>query len=510
MDTHELWKRLENTPDLPTMPSVAVRILELGEDPEVAPSQVIDAISCDPALAAKTLQAANSPLLSRAGRITRLSDAVMTLGVNGTLTIALSFALVRDCGKPTAQLDYPSFWRRSIVAASAARSIAYHERQRDLDTPMLAGLLQDIGMLALDAVLPQDYARLVHPTPDHETLRLTEAELLGLDHAAVGGWLLRRWGVPEHLCCAVAGSHGQGPEGEAPVGADPALLRTVTCSSRLADLWVGRAPETAAVQAAALASERLGWGGDEVAGFIETWSESVNELLRVHEARTIDPAEIASVLERARNVLVCRNLNLIQQASQECSRSQELEARKNSLEEQAERDPLTQLGNRRHLDRRLASLVAKANEADAPLTLALADIDHFKQVNDRYGHQRGDALLCEIASLLKAQVRAQDTIVRYGGEEFLLLLPGLSPREAGKLLERLRQAVAAHRHAPCPAEAAPVCTSISIGYAARPGQAGRAVTAYALLEAADAALYRAKREGRDCIRCAPPRDPGAG
>ncbi len=156
----------------------------------------------------------------------------------------------------------------------------------------------------------------------------------------------------------------------------------------------------------------------------------------------------------------------------------------------AERDPLTGLGNRRHLDRRCAELLPAALQAGQPLALALLDIDHFKAINDRYGHAVGDRVLVVLSQLLRENTRTGDVLVRHGGEEFVIVLPGMSPEVAADVCERLRERVAAYPWAGLCGPGAVL--TLSIGLSGAPPH-----ELPALLLSADQALYQAKQGGRN-------------
>jgi diguanylate cyclase (GGDEF)-like protein len=161
-------------------------------------------------------------------------------------------------------------------------------------------------------------------------------------------------------------------------------------------------------------------------------------------------------------------------------------------------DALTELYNRRYLTRRLEEEVARAQRYAQPLSCLFADVDHFKRINDTYGHAAGDEVLRELAARLRGHLRPSDVAVRFGGEEFALLLPQTALREAGRIAERIRCMVNSE---PVRTRAGLVPVTVSIGVAqARPaiGQRRDAV-GNALLAAADAALYQAKEQGRDCV-----------
>jgi diguanylate cyclase (GGDEF)-like protein len=177
-----------------------------------------------------------------------------------------------------------------------------------------------------------------------------------------------------------------------------------------------------------------------------------------------------------------------EQSHREAQAERERAAR---LQREAEHDTLTGLGNRRYLDRCLPSLLASAREAGGSLAMAVLDLDHFKQVNDRFGHAVGDQVLVQIARLLEAHTRGRDVVVRLGGEEFLVLFDHASREVAREACERLRAHVARHDWGGL---APGLGVSISIGLAATPPYDGQQ-----LYERADRALYRAKAEGRNRV-----------
>ena len=153
-------------------------------------------------------------------------------------------------------------------------------------------------------------------------------------------------------------------------------------------------------------------------------------------------------------------------------------------------DTLTGIPNRRHFDQALAEEVARADRHGEPLSLLLADIDHFKPYNDTHGHQAGDEALRTVANALGRSARSTDVVARYGGEEFAILLPNTDATGARAAAEKVRRAVVATG----------LRLTISVGGAVRPtpDRAGPAdPTAARLIAAADAALYGAKRAGRD-------------
>lgn len=174
-------------------------------------------------------------------------------------------------------------------------------------------------------------------------------------------------------------------------------------------------------------------------------------------------------------------------------RMKEIEALQENLRDQAVRDPLTGLFNRRYLMETLASEVTRSRRHDRPLTVALIDVDHFKRINDRHGHDVGDQVLTMVGAGLAGLVREGDVVCRYGGEEFVILLPDTNIEVGVERAERWRQALADHQAAP-PTIWDPVTMSIGVASLGWHGDTGEAMIA-----AADRAMYQAKRNGRDQV-----------
>ncbi len=171
----------------------------------------------------------------------------------------------------------------------------------------------------------------------------------------------------------------------------------------------------------------------------------------------------------------------------------EIDELQEQLREQANRDPLTGLYNRRYLDSTLERELARCKRGGTPLALILIDIDHFKQVNDTYGHQAGDEVLLRLAAMLASMARAGDVACRYGGEEFLLLMPTMPLASARERAEALRAAFADMEVS---FGAFKLRTTVSVGIAAYPGHG---ISADELIRNADTALYRAKNLGRNRV-----------
>lgn len=160
-----------------------------------------------------------------------------------------------------------------------------------------------------------------------------------------------------------------------------------------------------------------------------------------------------------------------------------------------QRDPLTGTQNRRGMDAALAREVIRSRMNKSKLTVAMIDLDHFKQVNDKFGHNAGDKVLIHIAEIAKSVLRDADILVRYGGEEFLLILPETEVKGAEFVIDRLQKVVNKN---PPSYENNKISVSFSCGIA----QLCENENGHALIIRADRALYHAKNQGRNCIKVA--------
>jgi diguanylate cyclase (GGDEF)-like protein len=165
------------------------------------------------------------------------------------------------------------------------------------------------------------------------------------------------------------------------------------------------------------------------------------------------------------------------------------------LRRQALTDPLTHIMNRRAILMRLSEEMSRAPRQGLPLSIGTLDIDHFKSVNDEYGHAGGDFVLQTVVDRALKALRPYDALGRIGGEEFLIVMPGVGPRDAEIVLERLRKIV---RASPIEVSGQQIIVTVSIGGAVSQGEGMDE-----FLNRADEALYRAKGSGRDCVDMAP-------
>jgi diguanylate cyclase (GGDEF)-like protein len=493
LENDQLLTRLEHCTDLPSPPGVAVRIIELGKDPNAGMSKVAAAVSVDPALAANILRIANSAFYTRQRKTENLRQALTVLGLNATLTLALSFSLVRTLSTQRGNgMDHMLFWRRSIATATACRVLCRRLRLGPGEQFFLAGLLQDIGMLALDKAVPELYREIGEQQRDHDHVQALERQSLGADHATVGAWLLESWKLPDPLLHAVAGSHD--PSSTDVPATSAQLVRCTALSGAIADIWSSEDRNQATQKAAKLADTLLGMDRATLSSVLDSVGVEMQATGRLFDVDVGDAVLSESLLHEAKEILTLRSLQSMQFADELQTTAKHLESRTRELEEAGRRDGLTGLYNRAYLDKVLAEEFAQAKSRDWPISIAFADLDHFKTVNDNHGHLAGDEILQGAARLLIANTRDSDIVARYGGEEFVVILPGTGAEGTRATAERIVEAFRTTQHQVGSGKKSVV--TISIGITTH-GENVHFEQVDDFLRAADQGVYAAKREGRN-------------
>jgi diguanylate cyclase (GGDEF)-like protein len=491
-------EKLAKCADLPSMPAVAIQILDLCQREEPNMGEIAKLIASDPALSAKILRLTNSPMYGLKCQVHTVSHAICLLGLSAVRPLALSFSLVKGL-QTRDRKSLMWFWKRSLLSAVAARELAATTSYRLGEEAFLGALLQDIGILALRQLPGTDYLTQARPGIRHAELAEIERKLFGEDHASLGAWLAERWKLPASLCAAIAGSHS--PE-QISNDAHPDLahlVRLVAVSGEVADVWI---EEDAAQAMRALresSSHLLQIDNHKLDATLQQVAKRCEEVAAYLDVEVGSPEELASILDQAKETLLILALAANRQASDAKEAMGSLEAKAKSLEHEAQRDGLTGLYNRAYFDQSFAQKVAQAARDRTPLSLILFDIDHFKNVNDTYGHQVGDKVLAGVAKALGERMRPTDVTARYGGEEFVLLLPSTNAPGAAVVAERLRHRVSEAIHEI--GNGSVLRVSASAGYATL--QPGSAATPEMLLASVDSALYAAKRGGRNRVVAGP-------
>jgi diguanylate cyclase (GGDEF)-like protein len=490
-----ILQRLRTCTSFPTPPAVAMQVLQLAQDPDIDLGKVADAVSADPAIAAKVMRIANSAMYSRRRQSTNLRQALIVLGLNATLTLALSFTLVSTLKKNTTQgFDFNAYWRRTVLASAWGKLLASETGRRDAEEIFLAALLQDLGMLVIDKIWPEVYEGIAPFKIEHSRICQHEQNCIGTDHRSIGAALLRIWNMPESLVRAVQHSHD--PSAAGVDGEEKSFVRAVAMSGELSDVWLGSHNEVALRRVGQQAHRYLGIQPNRLGELFDSVREQLPVAEELFQMELFDSSQLQDITDAAQEILIVRNLYQINASEEVQQEKRALEKEHSKLQTETVRDVLTSAYNRRYFEKRLGEeFIACADRNYGwPLSLIFIDLDKFKEVNDGYGHQAGDAILKTVADLLQETTRDTDIVARYGGDEFVLLLPGVDTEQVNSVADRIC-AEARTRKATI-AQGKQVGITLSLGVATC-NAANQFESAQALLAAADSALYNSKRSGRD-------------
>jgi diguanylate cyclase (GGDEF)-like protein len=501
----QLAAKIKAAPNLPSVPAIAFEVLDLAQKPEADIAEIARAISKDPALSGKILRTVNSSFYGRSHNVGTISHALVILGLQSVKTLVLGFSLVAHLSKDRPKcFDHVAYWKRSVTAATAARALASRINLVQQEEAFLASLLSDIGMLALDQVLGASYGQVCAAVASHAALCPAEQAAFGATHAEAGGLLAEMWKLPVMLAVPIASHHVPAAVIDTPLRK---LAELVYVAGRCADIYVDPDAAPAIADVRATCARQYGLSDADCDAVIAEIGKRTQEAAGLFEIKIGSTEEYDEILKRANATLVELTLRTQQQAKSLAAQATKLSARASTLQQrnaqlqrQATTDALTGLSNRARFDQFLDEQLRRASAAGArapgPLALLILDLDHFKQVNDRFGHQAGDAVLRAVGRVLQTVTRASDLAARYGGEELALVLPDTPRAAAVKIAETLRRSIAARA---VPVGSAHVRVTASIGLAVwEPGSP--LVTPAHLIRAADLAVYSAKGAGRNRVK----------
>ncbi len=493
-------ERVLSAPRLPTLPAIALKVIELTEQRDVSFPQIAETIQNDQGLAAKILRTINSSFYGLPKKCSTINQAMVALGLNAVKTLALGFSLVKTIKDgATEGFDYEDHWRRAIYTAVGARAIAKATRAADPEEVFLGGLLQDIGVIALLQALGDEYLAAAREAKgDHRALVKAEIRTLEVQHPDIGAMMGQRWKLPEALIAQV--KYHERPTA-APVQHAKAI-RCVGLGNIVSDI---------------LCEVRVGENMARYTTLAEQWfelpPEKSEELLREIAESARDVALLLKVGIGSRppieDILASAAERLVALSLEQGQHSEQLERQNVQLQQAAVTDSLTGAANRRRFNDVVNDLFKRTIAERGRLAIVFLDVDKFKLVNDTHGHPVGDAVLVEIAARLCRHFDPRGGVVcRYGGEEFAVVLDGLGRAEAGRYAEEFRalQAGEAIDVSGCGVDAQALSVTVSIGISAyEPETAHAFAKPEQLVQAADQAVYAAKGSGRNCVRVFNPR-----
>ncbi|MGD9366162.1 MAG: GGDEF domain-containing protein [Desulfobacteraceae bacterium] len=486
---------------LPSPPVIAVRILEAVKDEHAAPKTLSKIISGDPALAARILKFANASLYSTCVKIDSIERAVSVLGTENLKNIALSFAIVKaHQGELASRFDFNRFWKRSLTSAVSSNLLA-EKMGMDKGNSFVAGLLKDIGMLYMYLAKPEDYLD-VFKEQMCNNLPLVESEraIFGFDHQEIGAAIMEHWSFPGQIYRAIRFHHRIM---EAPVSIREET-RLLSLADKVSSAYHGCNTISRVKEINNAFYRNKAIRDEAVTAFMDQVGEQTLEILSSFDMDSGGMQPYSQLLQEANEELGKLNLSyeqLILDLKQARKKSDQLASELKKANDQlrllALRDGLTTLYSHTYFQDILVKEISKARRYKRTLSLIILDIDHFKSVNDTYGHLIGDGVLRQVAKQIKKTIRIADIAARYGGEAFALILPETNSKGALILAERLRNVI----------EEMPLSSdgridfgiTISAGVATHDPSMNNTITTAEMIQHARRGLYFAKNSGRNQV-----------
>lgn len=428
---------------LADLPATTLKVLEVIGRQDATLNDLAEIIKVSPALTTRILKVANSSYFSIQGEIASVTQAVAMLGLKAVASLALAVSLIDEIKKYRSNQELYQRWERSFFTAVAAKLLAEKRGIAEQEECFIAGLLTDISYGFLCQHFPEQYGTLMQPgIGETERLRL-EMEYFGVTHAEISALLLRQAKIPLILTKPVEYHHTQHITTAVLDSNSLKMCQVVHGAAGITGVFYqdtksGRDLKHELEEMLLLPAKDV----DQLFGLISGKVKEVAELFG------FQPDQFPSyfdILEKANEELVSINLSyeqLLRDLKAEKEKSENLAAKleeaNRRLLDLALKDPLTGAYNRRFLNEMLDKKMADVRRTQRPLAIIAGDIDHFKRINDTYGHDGGDLVLKKIVRLISDCLRTGDILARTGGEEFIVICQVTHDRDGALVAERIR------------------------------------------------------------------------
>ncbi len=484
---------------LPTPPASLFLVVKAAGDPRVSLQALARLIAQEPTLTAELLRVVNSPYFGAGKEVKTVQQAAVLMGMRAIRNLAVAHVVRATAAQlDIGELDGERFWEDSLRRGIAARVLAEEAGFEDPLEAFTAGLMQDLGTLALAA---QDPSRggafeCVRGLPAESRIA-EEQRHAGTSHASFFEELAQAWGIPSDLTQAIAAHHD--PEAVLADRRTNRLLEICRAADAVADVFQAGG-KGASVKTATSALKRL--ESREPLSIEAICTRVRHEVVEAGRQLGIEVGKQScykDLMQHANSTLLQINgdyeeltLRLERTLAEKQALTEQLQRVNAELKRLAETDTLTGVSNRRHFTARMQGALASRQDS---VSLVMLDLDHFKSVNDTHGHAAGDDVLIETCRRLQRCLREHDVLGRLGGEEFAVLLPATPKSYAAVIAERLRAAL----------EGRPMRTRDGIDIPVTGSFGGITVSVHqdmtsdAVLQAADEALYHSKETGRNKV-----------
>ena len=504
MNTNELLQKTLSSDELPTLPTVASKLISLTSKEETTLADIAQLVSQDIALSSKILKVSNSEFYSFPQQISSINQAVSLLGTNAVRSLVLSFSFLSlKNRKDETRFDFKKFWEKSLASAVGAKLILEKVTGADTEDIFIAGLLQNLGELVLARTFPEKYNTNQQANEGMQNESTTsDKSIFKANHSFIGAEVAKKWGFPEVLIQPIQYHH----EPAKCTSRNEKIKSNVTAvylSDLLVNIFYSDKPERYHRQFSEEAKELLHLNSNDIESILEQMHLKVQEAGSYFNLEIKSSKSVQEILQEANIRLSLLNLDydqinkqLVQAKIHLEEMTKELEEKNRILNNLANIDGLTGVYNHRYFQNALDKEISRAVRQKSFLSLLLIDIDHFKSFNDTYGHQVGDFILIEFAKALKKYIRKYDVLARYGGEEFAIILPETAAVDALVVSEKLRRTIETTAFRETTVE---YHVTASFGQVCSRPSTDKDFNKNTFISQADQALYAAKHKGRNCV-----------
>ena len=504
MTKEDLLEKVLASSELPTLPTVASQLITLTAREDTTLADIASLISKDISLSAKILKVSNSAFYSFPQQIGSINQAVSLLGMNAVRSLVLSFSFLSiRAGKSENLFNFELFWEKSLAAAVGAKLILEQVGEIDTEEAFISGLLQNLGELILARTAPGEYGEVLQlVTSGSHTLIEAETQVFGADHTYIGTEVAKSWRFPDKLLAPIAFHH----DPEMYKGKNPVIettIKAVYLSTFLTNIFFSDSPERFHKEFQKHITRYFNLSRDKIETILEQFHLRVKDAATYFNLKIKTTRPVQEILQEANIRLSLINLDYDQMNKELVSAkmrlenlAKELEAKNKILDSLANIDGLTGVYNHRFFQTALDREISRSMRNDSYISILFIDIDHFKKFNDTYGHQVGDFILREFATTIKQNIRQYDTLARYDGEEFVIILPETSTENALAVAEKIRALIEGKVFKDNVEE---YHVTASIGQTCTKPAVEDQFDKNEFINQADQALYEAKQKGRNRV-----------
>ena len=484
---------------IPSPPAIAIRILDMIRKDDFTFKDLALIIESDPALVAKILKMANSSYYRVAKQVNNIETALSVLGSHAVKNIALSFVIMSDLASTEDELfQFNLFWRRAITSAAAAELVADLVGLRSQDI-FISALMQDIGVIIFQTSMPNEYRLVLKENlAGQEPIHRIEERHFGFNHHELGAYLLKSWHLPESIYSPILYQHWTNPI-EDEYHTQKVILQL---SDYLSSIYHGNQSVQKIREVHTIFDSVFDIRGECINELIDSVATKSITILSSFEVPSEDLRPFSQILQDVNEELNSLNTSYeylvleLREAKEKAEMlAHELQNANRKLLDLAFRDGLTGLYNHRYFQEEMDRELDRSQRYQRSFSLIIFDIDHFKQVNDTYGHPAGDDVIIAISRMAEKSVRMSDILARYGGEEFAVILPEANFSDVKVVAERIRSDI---ENMSVTVNGIPLKVTVSVGYTSY-RHVSHIKEKGPIISMADRALYTAKQCGRNAV-----------